>query len=385
MTRIIHIGPDSQFVQFAARTFEEASPGANSYIIVTGTSTRPDSLHHPIQAGPVWSVSTNLLAAAPRLIRAARAADVIVAHAMTRHSVVAFGASRRRAVRVWSGWGYDYYGSDSDPAADLLEPMTADLVQGLSPRSRWLPPVRAVARSAFSRLLHHAARRADVFSAPVPGDLAVFAARFPEFCGTYSQLNYASVEGSFAGPPAAPSPANILVGNSASPTSNHLDVFSMLSDMDLADRRVVVPLNYGDEHYRDAVISRGRALLGDRFRPLIDRIPLAEYNALVATCDIVIMNHIRQQAVGNIGSALYAGAHVVLNDQSPVLADLRSKGAALMSVSELREFGLPRASLGSERVAVNRQVLLESWGESQVLKNGSALVQLTERLSAQRR
>ena len=369
--RIVHIGPDSPFVQFAAGVFEAAAPGANEYVIVADTPV--ERLRHPATAGRVRVVSPHLPVAAAKIARYVRSGDMVVAHAMTRHAVVAFAAARRECVRVWSGWGYEYSGSDADPNAGLLEPLTARLAGTLG-GSDLRRLAGRVTRRLYQPAVHRAAASADVFSAPVASDLRVLRSRFPEFRGRYAQICYASVEESFVSASGAPTVSDVLVGNSASPTSNHLDVFEQLRRLEVADRRIVVPLSYGSAEYRQAVVARGTELFGPRFVPLVDLMPLAAYNELVGGCGVVVMNHVRQQALGNIGTALHAGAHVVLNERSPIFEFLRSRGAVLMSMAELTVGGLPDEPLAAADVATNRAVLTAVWGADRVVANVRSLV-----------
>ena len=44
---------------------------------------------------------------------------------------------------------------------------------------------------------------------------------------------------------------NILLGNSASDTNNHLDAFEALRKLDLDGRKIITPLSYGNANYRN--------------------------------------------------------------------------------------------------------------------------------------
>jgi dTDP-N-acetylfucosamine:lipid II N-acetylfucosaminyltransferase len=376
--RILHIGTDSPFLQFAAEAFEAVAPGANRYIVVTPAGG--PALHRPA-SGDIVTVP-NSARGVLSLLRQGADADLIVAHAMTVHAAAVFARAGRRAATVWSGWGYDYYGDDPGDGEGLYGPLTRELLDRLaasrpaaSPiRSRVLAPWHSFSR----RLVARAARRADFFSAPVPTDEPVFRRRYPQFHGRYAQLSYASLESSFdTHESAAQAGTGILIGNSATPSNNHLEAFDLLAGRDLGGRRVIVPLSYGDAAYREAVLDRGAEALGAAFLPLVDRLPLDEYNALVAGCDVVIMNTRRQQAVGNIGTALQSGAQVVLDEANPVYTFLRRQGAAVRSTAELSSPGAPFGGrLAAEQLAGNQEIVRSFWGEQRVRSNVSALLEL---------
>lgn len=375
--KILHVGPDTQFLQFAAKVFESVAPGANEYIVATESDDR--NLRFPIPDGTVHIVSAHPRGVIDAFVRLPDC-DMIVAHGMTTHSAAAFARAHRRVVTVWSGWGFDYYGTDKSSNDGLLGELTLSLSRSLEVR----PSHRGrIVRALKSRLWHpitsmltrHAAARANYFSAPLPSDELVFRDRFPEFKGLYHQLSYASLGDTFAsGDIPNNGPRGILVGNSASFTNNHLEAFELLAGLDIGSRKVVVPLSYGEPAYRDAILARGRELFGSAFSPLVDRLPLDNYLALVANCDVVIMNHKRQQGLGNIGAALYNGAHVFLDEKNPAFAFLQSRGATIYSTAEIVNKGLPLQPATAQEVSNNRLALESFWGADQVVKNVEALV-----------
>ncbi|HEX4058514.1 MAG TPA: TDP-N-acetylfucosamine:lipid II N-acetylfucosaminyltransferase, partial [Galbitalea sp.] len=330
--RIVHIGRDSQFLQFAANVFESVAPGANEYIVVGASSS--GTLHNPIAHGKVTVVPSSPQGVCALLTRRPEC-DLIVAHSMSVHAAAAFLRAKSTTATMWSGWGFDYYGTDAAKSHELLAPLTRELETELtrSARGRRSLPRRALSRvwSEYERrLIRRAAARSTYFSAPVPVDEQVFRSRFPQFRGRYSQLNYASLEETFTTASRAKSKSGgVLIGNSASPTNNHLDAFELLACQDLGERRVIVPLSYGSAAYRDVIVQRGTELFGANFLPLIERMPLDEYNEVVGNCDTIIMNQRRQQALGNIGTALYAGAGIFLDEVNPLYGFLKQQGVSV--------------------------------------------------------
>jgi len=189
-------------------------------------------------------------------------------------------------------------------------------------------------------------------------------------------LNYANVEDGYSkGPNLQHLPDNVLVGNSASPFNNHLDAFEALSAMNLDGRQVVTPLSYGDAKYRDFVIAEGRRLLGSNFVPLLDFLPLDEYTSVMATCGIVVMNHVRQQGLGNVATALHQGARVFLNHRSPLFHFLHERGAVVNSLREMTPDGSAFQPLSPAGRAANRTVVEREWSSEVVQRNTSALIQ----------
>ena len=367
--KITHIGPDSQFVKFASEVFEYVAPGANEYIILNYSGRGP--LRFPIQHGRVRVVSPHIYGAS-RIPFNIRSSDMIIAHSMSLHGAVAFASARPGTVKVWSGWGYDYYGSDESPNTGLLGASTLELSTSLgNTLTQGLGAFKGRLRSSVR---HRAAAKTDYFSAPIPEDLRVFEGRYPKFRGGYSQINYGSVVDTFARGTGAVGGRDVLVGNSASLANNHLEAFDLLSLHDFSGRKVVVPLSYGDPEYRAYVIKRGNELFGSAFTPLIEFLPLPEYVSVISNCNVVIMNHKRQQAIGNIGAALYHGAHVFLDEANPAVDFFRSRGAFVYTTDHLEADGLPSGPISAVAVATNRRVLETFWGSEQVVKNVETLI-----------
>jgi dTDP-N-acetylfucosamine:lipid II N-acetylfucosaminyltransferase len=109
---------------------------------------------------------------------------------------------------------------------------------------------------------------------------------------------------------------SIQVGNSASPSNNHLEVLKKLLPYKDKNICIYLPLSYGSQEYAKQVIEHGREWFGDKFKPLIDMLPFNEYLAFLGTIDIAIFNHNRQQAMGNIITLLGLGKTVYIRSDT---------------------------------------------------------------------
>ena len=366
---ILHVVTSPSFVEFTAAAFEEAAPGSNTFV---GVDVATDQLRVP-QTVRVEGV-TSSSAGVKRLEALIAQSRIAVFHVVTPKIAGALASAPSSVLRVWSGWGGDYYGTTFDGSAGLLGPATRRLVNSARRPTHWAG--RAVHTLRFGSALHAAARATDVFSAPVPEDLDVFRRRFPRFHGHYNQLNYVSVEDSLAtGLDRAVGP-DILVGNSAAPANNHLEVLELLARQDLSDRRVLVPLSYGDQRYAASIVSAGARLLGDRFVPITEFLPLDAYNELLADCGIVLMGSRRQMGLGNILRAIWQGAQLVLDRRNPIVGYLRERGVNVSLLDDVSAGGLPRKPLSTAQVAANRAFLDEYWGRATVIRNIKALIDL---------
>jgi hypothetical protein len=369
--RFVHVGEDSLFLGRFSAWFEQVLPGASTYVVMTQPGS--SELRFAIAAARVEVVVSRGRGLAT-LVRAVRAADVVVIHSMGLFGALATTVARRSAKVMWSGFGGDYYGTSMSRDDDLLGALTMRAKASIEPRASLIQRADAALREWRKGA---AARRADYFSAPIPADFAVFRRRFPSFTGTYAQLNYATVSDmrpsmtNSAGP-------DILVGNSASYANNHLEVFDALADLDLRGRRVVAPLSYGEsEAYRQLVIAAGRAQFGDAFVPLTDYLPLGEYVELLASCGHVVMGHRRQQALGNVVGALCSGADIVLDARNPIALTLLDEGARIRTLDDLRTTGFPEHPLSAAQAHSNRRVAERLWSDAVVTGNITAFIDRT--------
>lgn len=105
---------------------------------------------------------------------------------------------------------------------------------------------------------------------------------------------------------------NILIGNSADPTNEHLEVLDKLKFLKDHNIKIIVPLSYGNKAYAQKVIDYGSLIFGDNFWGITDFMPYTEYLSLLENVDIAIFNHKRQQAMGNTINLIGLGKTVYL-------------------------------------------------------------------------
>ncbi|WP_435415565.1 TDP-N-acetylfucosamine:lipid II N-acetylfucosaminyltransferase [Polaribacter aestuariivivens] len=127
---------------------------------------------------------------------------------------------------------------------------------------------------------------------------------------------------------------DILIGNSASLSNNHLEVFEKLNSLNLKESNIYCPLSYGDNIYAKEILRKGEFFFKDKFKPLLKFMEVKEYNTILKSCGIVIMNHYRQQAVGNVMTMLYLGAKVYLNKKNTLYHYLKRINVIIFSVED---------------------------------------------------
>lgn len=391
---ILHIALDDKFIPFLQGLFEEALPGENSWKILTH---KPDP-EFALRDGNV-EVIRGTYFGSEKFRDDLKVVNCIIFHSLPlsgQQKSIVLSSLREEATVIWRGWGYDYYGYLEANGLELLLQETKLLLGHLdakrpsilrkSPREiirRVRAGIgRAQARIKWRGIDEKFLARVDYFSCCVPDDHESLQRVLLSFKAEFLPLNYYSVEDVFlrgdnlldlAGP-------DILLGNSADPANNHIEAMRVLSDLGMQGRKVVVPLSYGDMEYQQAVLREGENLLGESFVPLVNFMPLSEYNRLVSGCVILVMNHVRQQAIGNISAALMRGGKVYLRPENPIYKYYSRLGVKLFPFSGDLTIADLDEPLNEEAVSNNKRIMLETWSRAQGLKQVRAIKLLAERM-----
>jgi dTDP-N-acetylfucosamine:lipid II N-acetylfucosaminyltransferase len=356
--KLLHLVVDDKFIDMAIREFEAAAPGRHDWLIVGGASQRQF-----VKDERVRCVDRDGLA------RAVAAPDVgaVVCHVMTPTHLAALSCVPAHLQVVWLGWGYDYYGLINDAFPDgLLQPATAVLAARLA-----APPPAVAAHAAVPTVLGHsrpyrrpaaaereALARVDIFSPVIDTEYHLVRRHLPGFRARYVRWNYGTAEDDYTlegGTRRAPG-RNILAGNSATATNNHIELFERIRrGGDLADRLIVAPLSYGDAGYRACVIKLGRELFGDAFVPLVDFMPKDRYIELLGSCGHVMMNHVRQQALGNLFISGLLGAKLHLSRANPLHDWLGALGVPVSDIERSDLEPLPARDVDAQATALQRE------------------------------
>lgn len=127
---------------------------------------------------------------------------------------------------------------------------------------------------------------------------------------------------------------DILVGNSADPSNNHLEVFDKLDDFKDQDIKIYTPLSYGDKDYALKIATEGRRRFGNKFYVMEDFMPFDKYLEFLSEIDIAIFNHKRQQAMGNTITLLGLGKKVYLRSDVTQWDLFNSNGIAVYDIKE---------------------------------------------------
>lgn len=108
----------------------------------------------------------------------------------------------------------------------------------------------------------------------------------------------------------------IQIGNSATKPNNHFEILNSLKKFQSENIKIYALLAYGEEAYADEVIVHGKAIFGDNFFGIKDYLQFKDFVLFMNRMNIIIFNHERQQAVGNLLLAMYLKKKIFMNEKS---------------------------------------------------------------------
>ena len=379
VSKILHVATDNKFIDHAHQIFERALPGGNDVFIIDEN----DALEFVALLPTFQSKPSNV-------VNTLAGIDVsqysfVVLHSLKLEFELVIDAFCGTPI-CWFGWGYDYYdllGSE----LDFLAPKTRRFQQRFlrwHGFKQWVKkclglPTEVPRQDQIAQRIK-LIEKIQWFSPVLEEEYELVRDSrewhsFPAFISwNYGTLEDNYIKG-FEGKVVQGN--DIFIGNSASVTSNHVDAIEALARLSNISGDIYVPLNYGaaPPRYTDAVVRSGAQSFGGAFKPLLNFMPIQEYVALLLNCGYVILNHKRQQAVGNIVILLYLGARIFLRAENPVYAHLMKRGVVVNSMDELADkpelLNTPLSEAERER---NRQAMIQTWSRETGLKRTQALI-----------
>lgn len=156
---------------------------------------------------------------------------------------------------------------------------------------------------------------------------------------------------------------NIQIGNSADPSNNHIDVLNQLKKYSNENIKIYVPLSYGSKEYSEKVIKVGNEIFKEKFIPFVDFFPFDKYLEFLASVDVAIFAHKRQQAMGNIISLLGLGKKVYMRSDITPWNLFKEKD---IKVYDINEFNLELIDENIQKE--NKEKVKEYFSKEQYLR-----------------
>lgn len=318
MLKLLHISHDEKFIDRGLSYFYEDERIFNSLLLVTDK----DKNEHVLTSEDYKLRTEN--SADIKLI--AVNYDVIVFHSLSSYFLRAIEDIDGKFL-VWIGFGYDYYDLVYKTKYHMMMNETKkfyiERVSSLD--SATLD--KQIAEATFPYKKIELIKRINMFC-PVLLNEYHLLHKYVEYLPEYSCWNYVYEEfehmfkdGCFS------ANKSIIVGNSADPSNNHLDILEKIKKIKFDDDiKLITPLSYGNEKYADELELEFSAFFGSSYVSLRDFISLKDYYNILLSANTCIMAHKRQQGLGNLIMMLKLGYRIFMNEDSPAYLFLRDNG-----------------------------------------------------------
>ncbi|WGP00386.1 TDP-N-acetylfucosamine:lipid II N-acetylfucosaminyltransferase [Saccharophagus degradans] len=368
--KITHLATDEKFIGHAHDTFEDAFPDCNSFLIFGPKEWKyipVDNANYKsvkkryIPHGYFWNELKN--------------SDVVIIHFLHIYFAWLVLFLPKKVNVVWIGWGGDYYSRIFPfyPANILL----AKTQRYCGEAHKGWEPLHWALKRVHEFIFWRAIKKIKIFSPVLESEHKVLEAYYPRNrIPSYAPWNYGELERHFISgiENKRVLKSGVVIGNSAFPSNNHLEVFDVLAKHNVS-RPILLPLAYGDVGYKEHIKSVAAEVFGDSVNVVDQFMPVEQYNRLLLNYDSMIINACRQQALGNIIVALYIGAKVFVREESPVYAFFKNKGVTIFTVEMLeKDLTLLDLALTDEQVEKAREALLDCWGRKSILLKTKQLI-----------
>jgi hypothetical protein len=369
---ILHLADDEKVISRAIEIFDKAFPEKNLFVVDVPNSDYVFK-HVELKEDVVAAVfgSSQFY----KTIGDLNQYSAIVFHNLTRNKCRFIKKNKTYPAKfIWILWGFDLY--------SFLETKGYNLYvnkKDFNALTRLKIAVKKILQKNFYNILYAAAyKRIDICACPAKGDYELLKEKI-DIDAKWQWYNYFPVDSIIRklNLGETVSGDNILVGNSGAITNNHVEAFRLLQKFNLGSRAVITPLTYGDAMNINHVINEGKKILPENFSPVLGFLPISEYNYVIKECSIVIMPHLRQQAVGNLIILLYLGAKVYLYKKNPLFKYFKSLGLIFFSIEEDLTTTNENAliALDQDAQSRNRTITLQEFNEEKTLKEIKLMLQ----------
>lgn len=160
---------------------------------------------------------------------------------------------------------------------------------------------------------------------------------------------------------------DIMLGNSASFTNNHLYALNYLSGLDLKNSKIHLQLAYGGtEVYKKYVTGKYEEAFHDKLVINDKYLPISEYNNYLLNMRILIFANWRQEAEGNILMGFYLGAKIFLSNKNPLFLYYKFLGFIIFELETISQQNLDHP-LTPEEKDYNRNIAKRLYANERLL------------------
>jgi len=171
----------------------------------------------------------------------------------------------------------------------------------------------------------------------------------------------------------------ILLGNSGSESNYHLEALRLLTVFRHENISILCPLSYGAKrkNYVTKVIREGNRIFGSKFIPLTDFMEPELYNELLHKVDVAVMNHDRQQGLGNIITLLYMGKKVYIRPDTTSYSYFKEKKISVFEITEINNCSFSDFIFCNQDERINnKEIIRDEFSEQNYINKWNKLLYL---------
>lgn len=329
---LLHIATDEKFINSAYEIYEKATEGNNKFLIlVEDRATEVKHVNNELFTHVY--LSEDYIGTIQEVVKKATR---VVFHGMNIRQARIVNQIEIKVPKIWTVFGTEVYNNPEVFGSDVYGEKTFKEFLGnkyyLKNKFRSIAYFIKGKRNPYKVVLE-ALYKMDFVAVLFPEEFKLFMKKgIINDKAKHLKFSYYPLDIVISKEVSFQKKKNILLGNSASLTNNHLEAFDLLSKFDLSDRKIITPLSYGDMVYANHIKIVGTEIFKENFEPLLNFLSLYDYQKLLNTCGIVIMNHYRKQAGGNILNSLYMGAKVYLRKENVIYEYLKNLGCHVYNI-----------------------------------------------------
>lgn len=367
--KIGHFAEDEKFIEYAFESFSSFPNVINDFYIF---STKKKLKHIRFSA----TIIDESFLKSKEIVERLNQYDLIVIHFLNSKFFKILQNPNFTSKVLWVGWGGDYYYLiDSLPEIQIFKPETKTAQN--RHESFFKVFLKKIHRKKRLKIIN----RIDYFSPVLLEDYELILKNNKDFKPQYCRWNYGSLEKNYlAGFEDVNIKSNdIMIGNSATATNNHLDVFNIIDRVKTEGLKLYLPLSYGQQGFADYIGDIAVEKYGNKVVILKEFMDYASYINVLRSCGNLFYGHVRQQALGNIITMLYFGAKIFFFEESIAYKYLRNIGVKVFTFSELlADNQLLYTNLNEQELKNTRAILIREWGEVRNTENTRRLLKLLE-------
>ncbi|WP_342804685.1 TDP-N-acetylfucosamine:lipid II N-acetylfucosaminyltransferase [Alteromonas sp. M12] len=312
--------------------------------------------------------------------RKLEAFDLLVVHCLTPlHANIINLMTQGSTVIMWKGWGFDYLDLMYDDFSDLLETKSKQLYSKLrlvdgNPSNKY-----TVSNNKIQAIL-----KINLFCPVFEEEFEIIQAKH-----SFTQhLQYIEWRYGFDYPMKKVVKAkdcivktdSLWLGNSSTITNNHLDYLSIATkNKSLRSLVHYIPMSYGFDNYKNEIKDAAETVLANNFEIIDEFFEFGQYVNLIARSKYMVMNHIRQQAMGNIWIGLLTGCTVFLNEKCPAFNFFKHRGYVFYSINDLNSgSNIGEFQLTEKQANTNAEKALNMFSYQQTSIRTYKLIQLVK-------